>query len=85
MLRLRRETNPGPPALQANTLRKEPFERRILLPFGISACAFFSPQKVELKIPFLRQAEIARPRHMALGCCQDLDPPRFGPLDPDPH
>ncbi len=29
MLRLSRESNPGPPALQANTLCKEPFERRI--------------------------------------------------------
>jgi hypothetical protein len=29
MLRLRRESNPGPPALQANTLCKEPWERRI--------------------------------------------------------
>jgi hypothetical protein len=39
MLRLSRESNPGPPALQANTLCKEPFERHIELPFGISACA----------------------------------------------
>ncbi len=29
MLRLSRESNPGPPALQANTLCKEPLERRI--------------------------------------------------------
>jgi hypothetical protein len=28
MLRLSGESNPGPPALQANTLCKEPFERR---------------------------------------------------------
>ncbi len=39
MLRLSGELNPGPPALQANTLCKEPFARCIELPFGISACA----------------------------------------------
>ncbi len=39
MLSLSRESNPEPPALQANTLCKEPFHRRIELPFGISACA----------------------------------------------
>jgi len=43
MLRLSRESNPGPPALQANTLCKEPFERHIELPFGISSCASTSP------------------------------------------
>jgi hypothetical protein len=39
MLRLSGESNPGPPALQANTLCKKPFERHIELPFGISDCA----------------------------------------------
>ncbi len=35
MLRLSGDSNPGPPALQASTLWKEPFDR-IKLPFGIS-------------------------------------------------
>jgi hypothetical protein len=39
MLGLSVYSNPGPPVLQANTLCKERFERRIELPFGISACA----------------------------------------------
>ncbi len=39
MLRLSRESNPGPPALQGNTLCKVPIKWRIELPFGISACA----------------------------------------------
>jgi hypothetical protein len=43
MLRLSGESNPGPPALQANTLCKEPFERRIELPCGISPCAATVP------------------------------------------
>jgi hypothetical protein len=48
MLRLSGESNPGPPALQANTLCKEPFEWRIGLPFGISACAATAPPKVAM-------------------------------------
>jgi hypothetical protein len=36
--RLSRESNPGPPALQANTLCKEPFERRYWLLFGTLPC-----------------------------------------------
>ncbi len=36
--RLSQESNPGPPALQANTLCKEPFEWRYWLLFGTSAC-----------------------------------------------
>jgi hypothetical protein len=43
MLRLSGESNRGPPALQAHTLCKEPLERRIKLPFGISACAATAP------------------------------------------
>ncbi len=35
---LSRELNPGPPALQANTLCKEPFQRRYWLLFGTLAC-----------------------------------------------
>ncbi len=32
------ESNPGPPALQANTLHKEPFKQRYYLIFATSAC-----------------------------------------------
>ncbi len=38
LMRCSRESNPGPPALQANNLCKEPFERRYWLVFGTSAC-----------------------------------------------
>jgi hypothetical protein len=42
--------NPGPPALQANTLCKEPFERRIELPFGITDCSATAPPQVAMGI-----------------------------------
>jgi hypothetical protein len=42
-MRFRRESNPWPSALQANTLCKEPFERRYLLQFGSSACVLQLP------------------------------------------
>ncbi len=38
LMLLSRESNPGPPALQANTLCKELFERRCALLFGTSDC-----------------------------------------------
>ncbi len=50
MLHLSGESNPGPPALQANTLCKEPFERRIELPFGISDCAATAAPQVAMGI-----------------------------------
>jgi hypothetical protein len=43
-MRRGRELNTGPPALQANTLCKEPFERRYRLLFGTSACTTTIPQ-----------------------------------------
>ncbi len=44
-MHLSRESNLGPPALQANTLFKEPFERRYWLPFETSACTTTAPPK----------------------------------------
>ncbi len=38
LMRRSRESNPGPPALQANTLCKEPFKRHYWLLFGTLAC-----------------------------------------------
>ncbi len=48
---LSRESNPGPPALQANTLCKEPFERRYVLIFGTSVCTTTAPPQAEMSQP----------------------------------
>jgi hypothetical protein len=46
--RLSRELNPGPPALQANTLCKEPFEKHCWLLFGTSACTTTAPPQATM-------------------------------------
>ncbi len=47
-LRFSRKSNPGPPALQANTLCKEPFKRRYLLLFGNSFGTYEHPRPMRL-------------------------------------
>ncbi len=42
-MRLSRESNPGPPALQVNTLCKDPLKLGYLLPFRTLACITTSP------------------------------------------
>jgi hypothetical protein len=51
--RLSRESNPGPPALQANTLCKEPFERLYWLLFGTADCTTTSLQFSSSAPPWL--------------------------------
>ncbi len=46
LMRLSRESNQG--ELQANTLCKEPFERRYWLPFGTSACTTTAPPQATM-------------------------------------
>ncbi len=45
---LSRESNLGPPALQANTLCKEPFERHYLLLFGTLPCTTKAPPRAAM-------------------------------------
>jgi hypothetical protein len=52
--RLSQESNPGPPALQANTLCKELFERCYWMLFGTSRCT----STHEHKLSFLREKEL---------------------------
>jgi hypothetical protein len=48
MLRLSGETNPGPPALQASTLCKEPFELPYLVAIRDLTCAATAPPQVAM-------------------------------------
>ncbi len=48
-MHLSRESNPVPPALQANTLCKEPFEQRYQLLFGTSNCTTTASPKLRCR------------------------------------
>ncbi len=48
MLCLSRESNPGPPALQASTLWKEPFERSYLVAIRDLSCVATAPPQVTM-------------------------------------
>jgi hypothetical protein len=48
MLCLSRESNPGPPALQASTLWKEPFERLYLVAIRDLTCVATAPPQVTM-------------------------------------
>ncbi len=48
MLRLSGDTNPGPPALQASTLWKEPFERPYLVAIRDLTCVATAPPQVTM-------------------------------------
>ncbi len=47
-MRLSRESNPGPPALQGNTLCKEPLEWSYWLLFGTSTCTTTAPPQAAM-------------------------------------
>ncbi len=73
MLRLRWESNPGPPALQANTLCKEPFERRIschsgsrlvLLQYLVTICNLTHLQDENTKVKFMLLLRILEKNHV---------------------